>query len=326
MSVLYTVEDLVTSVRQQLDEPNQDSVSTELDILPTLNRAVSHAFDILARKYPEPILQYATLVLDGSTSEYDIPDNVFEDRILKIETEIPLGSAGRSNYSELNRISYRDISEYESVSVSSFPLYYCIIGRKIRILPQPSGDFNARMWSIRQQENLVMPQGRVTLLNTAQNYLIVDSIGADLTTQSDQLNSYVNIINGQTGEIRVTLQIQSISDNKVTFRTAPSRATVLGKTVSGTLVGSGLEADDYICVSSGICVPYYGKPTSNFLIQFSVAEIVRKLGGQSQDEENILKKFEEQIEKTWVGRQVDLRVKKKSNNWGVSTRRNVWSK
>ena len=171
-----------------------------------------------------------------------------------------------------------------------------------------------------------MPQGRVTLLNTAQNYLIVDSIGADLTTQSDQLNSYVNIINGQTGEIRVTLQIQSISDNKVTFRTAPSRATVLGKTVSGTLVASGLEADDYICVSSGICVPYYGKPTSNFLIQFSVAEIVRKLGGQSQDEENILKKFEEQIEKTWVGRQVDLRVKKKSNNWGVSTRRNVWSK
>ena len=171
-----------------------------------------------------------------------------------------------------------------------------------------------------------MPQGRVTLLNTAQNYLIVDSIGADLTTQSDQLNSYVNIINGQTGEIRSTLQIQSLVDNKITFRSVPSRTTVLGRTVSGTLVDTGLEADDYVCVSSGICVPYYGKPTANFLIQFAVAELVRKLGGQSQDEEAILKKFEEQVDKTWVGRQIDTRVKKKSNNWGVSTRRNVWSK
>lgn len=326
MSILFTVEDLANSIRQQLDEINQDSISTELDILPTLNRAVSYAFDILARKYPEPILQHAPLLLNGSTAEYDIPDNVFEDRILKIETEIPLGSAGRSNFSELNRISYRDISEYESISVSSFPLYYCIIGRKIRILPQPSGEFNARMWSIRQQENLVLPQGRVTILNAAQNYLIVDSIGADLTTQSDQLNSYANIINGQTGEIKGTLQIQSIVDNKITFRSVPSRTTVLGRTVIGTLVGTGLAADDYICVSSGICVPYYGKPTSNFLIQFTVAELVRKLGGQSQDEEAILKKFEEQIEKTWVGRQVDLRVKKKSTNWGVNARRNIWSK
>lgn len=325
MSILYTTEDLATSVRQQLDEANRDSISTGLDILPTLNRAVSYAFDILARKYPEPILQYATLVLSGSESEYDIPETVFEDRILKIETEIPLGSSGRSNYSELNRISYRNLSEYESVSVSSFPLYYCIIGRKIRILPQPSGGFNARMWSIRQQENLVMPQGRITLLNVDQNYLIVDSIGADLTTQSDQLNSYVNVIDGQTGEIKCTLQIQSIIDNRVTFRTSPARTEVLNRTVVGA-INPATSADDYLCVSSGICVPYYGKPTANFIIQFTVAELIRKLGGNAPEEEAILKKFEEQIERTWVGRQIDLRVKKKSNNWGVSTRRNVWSK
>lgn len=326
MSILYTVEDLVTAVRQQLDEQNRDSVSTDLDILPTLNRGADHAFDILARKYPEPILQYTTLDLQSGVSEYDIPEDIFEDRILKLETEIPVGSSGRSHFVELNRISYRDISNYESVATSSFPLYYCIIGRKIRILPQPSGVFDARMWSIRSPEKLVMPQGRITLLNSAQNYVIIDSVGSDLTTETDQLNSYLNVVDGQTGEIKGTLQAQSIVDNKITFRTVPTRISVLNRTVTGVLADVTVNQDDYLCVSSGTCVPYYGKPTSNFLIQFAVAEITRKLGGQSQDEEAVLKKFEEQIEKTWVGRQIDLRVKKKSNNWGISARRNVWSK
>jgi hypothetical protein len=322
--ILYTVEDLATAVRQMLDEQNRDAISTELDILPTLNRAADFAFDILARKYPEPILQYATLDFQSGVSEYDIPEDVFEDRILKLETEIPLGTAGRSNYIELNRISYRDISSYESVSTSSFPLYYCIIGRKIRVLPQPSGVYNARMWSIRNPEKLVMPQGRVTLLNTAQNYLIVDAAGSDLTTESDQLNCYVNIVDGQTGDIKGTLQVQSIAGTKITFRSTPTRTTVLNRTVTGVLSDILVNQDDYICVSSGTCVPYYGKPTSNFLIQYTIAELVRKLGGQADTEENILKKFEQQVERTWVGRQIDTRIKKKSNNWGVNTRRYFW--
>lgn len=319
----YTVENLVEEVRQQLDEMNRDSVSTEADILPTLNRASDFASDILTRKYPEPLLKYATLDLQAGVLEYDIPEDVFEDRILKLETTVPVGT-GRANYIEIQRISYRDITNYESAAISSFPLYYCIIGRKIRIVPQPSGSYDARMWFIRNPEKLVLPQGRVTLINSAQNYIIVDQADGDLTTQSDQLASYVNVVDGQTGEIKGSLQIQSIVDNKITFRTVPSRSSVFNREIDTSLQDIEIQQDDYICAIDGICVPYFGRPTSNFLIQYAVAEITRKLGGAADTEENILKKFEQQVERTWAGRQQDLRVKKKSNVWGTNTRRYWW--
>jgi hypothetical protein len=320
----YTVENLVEEVRQQLDELNRDSVSTEADILPTLNRASDFASDILTRKYPEPLLQHTTLDLQAGVFEYDIPENVFEDRILKLETMVPVGT-GRANYIEIQRISYRDITNYESAAISSFPLYYCIIGRKIRIVPQPSGSYDARMWYIRNPEKLVMPQGRVTKIE--DNYIIVDEADGNLTTQSDQLASYVNVVDGQTGEIKGSLQIQSIVDNKITFRSVATRDTVFNREISqGSTPVTDLKVqeDDYICAIDGICVPYFGRPTSNFLIQYAVAEITRKLGGPADTEENILKKFEQQVERTWAGRQQDLRVKKKSNVWGTNTRRYWW--
>lgn len=319
----YTVENLVEEVRQQLDELNRDSVSTEADILPTLNRASDFASDILTRKYPEPLLKYTTLDLQAGVSEYDIPEDVFEDRILKLETTVPVGT-GRANYIEIQRISYRDITNYESAAISSFPLYYCIIGRKIRIVPQPSGSYDARMWMIRNPEKLVMPQGRVTLINSTQNYIIVDQADGDLTTQSDQLASYVNVVDGQTGEIKGSLQIQSIVDNKITFRAVPARSSVFNRDINTTLQDIQIQEDDYICAIDGICVPYFGRPTSNFLIQYAVAEITRKLGGAAETEEAILKKFEQQVERTWAGRQQELRVKKKSNVWGTNTRRYWW--
>ena len=324
MSLLYTVDDLVLSVRQQLDEQNRDAISTELDILPTLNRASLYAFDILSRKYPEPILKHVELPFVAGQSEYPIPNEVFEDRILKLETEVPLGQDNRSNFIQIDRISYRDLSQFESVSPTSFPLYYCIIGRMIRVIPQPSGYYSARMWYVRDPEKLVLPQGRVTLLNTVGNYVILDQAGSLLTTESDQLGSYVNVIDGQTGEIKGTLQIQSQADSKITFRTVPTRTTVLGKTVGGSLAATNCQQDDYLSPVDGSCVPYYGRPVCNFLIQFAVAELVRKLGGQSATEEDVLKKFEQQVERTWAGRQISLRVKKKSNNWGAATRRYSW--
>lgn len=320
--LLRTVQNLVDEIRSQVDEENRDSVSTENDILPTLNRAQDFAFDILARKYPEPILEYTTLNLVGSQAEYDIPENVFEDRVEKLEIAIPSGNA--ATYREVQRISYRDITNYENSGNNSIPYYYCIYARKIRLVPAPSGQYNARMWYLRNPEKLELPQGRITIVNTASNYVTVDSAGSDLTTESDQLGSYVNVVDGQTGQIKGSLQIMSLANNRITFRAVPLRTTVLNRTITGDLSEVSAAIDDYISPIDGTCVPYFSRPVSNFIIQFSVAEIVRKLGGESDKEENILKKFEQQVERTWAGREMTLRIKKKSQIWSLPGRRWDW--
>lgn len=313
----YTVENLSDEIRAQLDEDNRDSVSTETDIIPTLNRAQDYAFDTLSRKYPEPLLQYTTLALQGGVAEYDIPENVFEDRIEKLETIIPASSSS-STFREIQRISYRDISNYESSNTTNIPYYYCIFERTIRVVPAPAGTYNCRLWYMRIPEKLVTPQGRVTVVNTAGNYVIVDIVGEDLSTETDQLHSYVNVVDGQTGKVKGTLQIQSIVDEKITFRSVPTRTPVLNREVLGDLADVDISTDDYLCSVEGTCVPYFGRPISNFLIQFSVAEITRKLGGQADTEEKVLEKFEKQVERTWAGRENTLRVKKRSQIWGNS--------
>lgn len=320
-NLLYTVENLVDEVRAMLDEENADSVSTERDILPSLNRGQDFAFDILARKYQEPILAKTTLDVVGSQEEYDIPENVFEDRIQKMEVMVPSSSSGRATFREIQRISYRDISNYESTNKTNVPYYYCIVGRKIRLIPTPTGTYDIRMWYLRNPEKLKYPQGRITVINTTSNYIVVDSLGSSLTTEADQLGSYVNLIDGQTGEIKGTMQVQVLSDSKITFRSTPTRSTVLNREVSGDLSSLTIGLDDYVSPIDGTCVPYYGKPVSNFLIQFAIAEITRKLGGSADTEEKILEKFEKQVERTWVGRETTLRIKKKAASWGTPINR-----
>lgn len=323
-SILFTVQDLADQIRSQVDEQNRDSVSTEQDILPTINRAQDYAFDILAKRYPEPILKYTTLTMNGGQQEYDIPEDVFEDRINKIEMVIPSGANPNPTYREIERISYRDITNFETPGRNSVPYYYAIYGRKMRFVPGPTGQYSARMWYLRNPEKLVLPQGRITIVNSASNYVIVDSAGDALTTEADQLGSYVNIIDGQTGEVKGSLQIQSLASNRIQFRTSPTRPSVINRAITGSLSSITVNQDDYLSPVDGTCVPYFGKPITNFLIQFAVAEITRKLGGESDKEETVLDKFEKQVSRTWSGREQTLRIKKRSRIWRTPARRWLW--
>lgn len=317
--VMYTVDDLIAEVRSCIDEDNTESVDTDRDILPALNRAQDYAFDVLARRYPEPLLAPASLTLVGNVQDYLVPENVFEDRIKKVEIQIPTGG-GRFQFQELTRISYSDAGQYDTGNLTAIPRYYCLFGRTIRIIGRPTGVYNAQIWYLRNPEKLVQPQGRITGIGS--NYLLVDGIGASLTTEADQLGSYVNVINGSTGEIRGSLQIQILGSDRITFRSTPQRSTVLGRSISTlpALVAAdpvAVAVDDYLAPITGTSVPYYSRPISNFLIAYTSADLNGKLGvEESTLEQKLIDKLETQIERTWVGREMSLRVKRRSRIWG----------
>lgn len=329
-NISNTVDGLVDQVRSQLDENNNSSVDTERDILPAINRAQDYAMNILARHYEEPLLDNFELDLKTGVQEYRIPENAFEDRVEKVEIRIQ-----NAHFEEVKRISYRDITLYETSLRSQIPKYYVQLGKRIRFVPNPTGIFNARVWYLKCPPTLVLSQGQITHVNEEGNYLLVDSIGDDLTTETDNLNSYVNIIDGGTAEIKATLQIKRLDDNKVTFKTIPAREKVLNREIDtdiSSLVDFDgkaplkIEPDDYICSIQGSCVPLFVNPVSNFLIQFAVAELTRKLGGSSDMEERVKKQFEDQVERSWVGRESTIRIKKRARFWNRAYRRFLYSK
>lgn len=312
---LQTVQDLADTVRSRIDELNRDTIDDVRDILPALNRALEYAVDIYARQYPDPYLASTTIALEAGEDEYQLPEDAYEDRVVKVDLLY-----NSYFYSDIQRISYRNLADYETNNVNTEPYYYAMVGRTIKLVPVPSSGYSMRVWYVKNPNQLVLPQGRITVVNTANNYVVVDSVGSDISTESDQLSNFVNIINARTGEVRGTFQVLSTDDTRITIRTTPNRTEVLGHEVLDSLVDVGVKEDDYVCLATGTCVPYLSSPTSNFLIQYSIAELSRQLGINSVEEEQVLDKFEKQVKTTWAGREPTMRVNKRSNIYGTPMR------
>lgn len=330
-SQIITTDDLIDEVRSMLDEDNRSTVSDTADILPALNRAQNYAANILARHYESPMLRWKTVEAVTGQDEYDIPENAFEQRLEKVEVKV------NNLFYPVKRVDYRDVSLFETPSsTASVPYYYAVVNSRFRVLPKANATYPFRIWYLEEPPRLVKGQGRINIVNTAGNYVIVDSVGSDITTTSDNLNSYVNIIDAQTGKRKASYQIQNIAGNKITFKTSPTRTQVLNTSIDTSMVTANLlsnldadnqgadvsiEADDFVCVIKGACVPFFKKPFSNFLVQYAIAEISRKLGGPADAERRVLADLEEQVERSWVGREQSLRVEKSSNHWNIPTRR-----
>lgn len=326
-SQIITVDDLIEEVRSLIDEDNRASVKDNDDVLPALNRAQNYAANILARHYESPMLVKQDVQTVSGQLEYDIPEDAFEQRIEKIEVKV------NNIYYPMKRIDYRDISSFENKNSTSIPYYYVVVGTRYRIIPASNSAYPLRIWYLKDPMPLIKSQGRINIVNSANNYVILDSIGSDLTTEADQLASYVNIIDAQTGKRKATFQVKNISGNKLTFKSSPSRSTVLNTSIdtdmTSLLVNTedeegpdvSIEPDDYVCLVQGSCVPFFKKPFSNFIIQYAVAELRRKLGGPADLEQRVLQGLEEQVERSWVGRENSLRVKRVSTNWNLPIRR-----
>ncbi|GAG19216.1 unnamed protein product, partial [marine sediment metagenome] len=254
---------------------------TPADILQALNRGQKFATDLLSRHYPDPLLvkdDSALTTISGQQS-YALPENIFEDKLQKVEI-LESGIAW-----EVKRINYREVSYYETNSQVSRPFYYYIMEKQFYLVPTPSGGKTIRYWYLREPETLIEPQGRVTTVDVANNYVTVDDIGSDLTTDSDELKNYINIVDAQSGKIKVSLQIQALdtSAETITIKTSPDRSTVWNRTIASAIT-TDVEVDDYVCLSRGNCIPYLKDPISNYIIQYAVLELKRKLGEPIESE------------------------------------------
>jgi len=308
------VDSLIEQVRSKIDENNAEQIDDVRDILPALNRAQDHAASVLARREESPMLTNKSVTTVAGQALYDIPESAFEDRIEKVEVNI------NNTYQELQRISYRDISNFETQFTVAIPYYYCIIGSQFKILPTPSGVYPLRLWYLLDPAPLARSQGRITLINTANKYVIVDSVGSDVSVEQDSLQSFVNIVDGQTGAIKVTLQVQSIIGNRITFKSSPTQSFIENLSVTNEIPAT-VEKGDYVTIAPATCISFFRKPFSNFLIQYAVAELQAKLGGESPQEQRLLDILKKDVEGTWSGREQSLRVKHRQTRWTSMRRR-----
>jgi hypothetical protein len=302
-----TTDNLADEVRDGLDEQNQNNVTPE-DILQELNRGQKSLVNIVSKSHDEMFLDYATVTTEGS-AEFDMPADVYGMRIEKIE------AVQEGRHYEVKRVSYRQATQYYSSTTGTLPKVYALYGRKYRLFPTPPSGTTLWVWYTKQPAQMVYSQGRVTSVNTGSNYVTVDAIGEDLAVESDNLASYVNICDAQTGEIKATMQLQSSASQRLTFKSTPARSTVLGRAVVGEIPDT-VSADDHVCLIQGTAVPEIPDACQGYVVQYAIVSLKRRLGEPAQDDKDTLKDLEKEVTQMWVGRETSIRVKKVSKRWG----------
>ena len=328
MARSVTTRGLIQAVRSLIDEANEAEIDDVVDILPSINRGLDDALDILSRKYPDALIKYVDVELsEGQDGLFDIPEDAFQERIEKVETKL------HGYFHEIKRIDYRDITLYDTPQPVSTPYYYAVIGPQYKIVPPPTGVQGMRVWYIPEAGPLVPEFGRITTINItnpSEPYVrLTDMDDVDrLSADMDSLSAYVNIVDGRTGRIKATMQISKVVNSQVNFYSAPaqnSRSEVEGRTVVYAIPDS-VTKDDYLCPVEGTCIPPMRSPLTNFLITYASAEIkALKLEGDPGVVFQMLSRFEERIEKTWVRREQSLRVGKSSRIWSPRAR-SLWNR
>lgn len=313
---MRTTKALIEEIRGILDENNEANIDDRRDILPALNRAYDKAVNIISRHYVDALVKkrMVTVAERGEDDLWDIPADAFEERLLKAEVRVG------NIYHELKRVDYTDVTELETPGVVSAPYYYTIEGRKWRTLPKASGAYPFRIWTATTPGPLQMEQGRVASFNSTAGFLLLDELDPDLSTESASLRSYINVVDGATGAIKGTHQVAQVLGNRLTIRSVPSRDSVFGRVVTGTLP-LNLAKDDYICSAQGTVIPVLQHTLSTYLVEYAVLDMQRKLAEDPQLGKMLESELANNLEKMSFGREPDKRVKKRNGQWTPIYRR-----
>lgn len=315
---VITADLFVAEVRAQADEANTTTRSDE-DILKMADRGIRHMNMLLAVHHRDPLYASAQLDLEDGERSYDLPSDIFEDRVMNIlinTTGAPIPTQRRTP---------ADLARLAVSGTTANPFSWEVRQRSIYFQQTPNGSNSAEVIYLKALENLVLPQGRITALAGDGSYVIVDEAGEDLTTSGDQLGSYFNIVSWRDGTVKGTFQIQALANNKLTLRPTPVRDSVQGRTVSGSIdADMEIEVDDYVCAHSGTCVPQLQGSLYNFLVEFTVTCTSRSLNGVDpavQLQKRILDEYEERVEEQGLARPQKDRVQNASGVWPRMSRR-----
>jgi hypothetical protein len=302
-----TTDELVLQVREQLDEFNEDTLD-DSQAIRALNRSQTRATNITSRRSAGLIAKFVDITTADDAETYDMPTDTFAQKITDVQV------IRDSLAWPLTKVAIGTETPYLNSAQVEYPFYYLAYNNVIKPIPKPNNGVTLRFWYLQKPDSLVEQQGRITAIDTSNNYIQVDSLGSSLSTSTSTIASggYISVINYTTGAVKESYQISSLNttSNRINIKTSGlTRSSVLGKTIS-TSIGTTPAQDDYVCLINGTCVSQLPDAYINFVIQNTVVEVKRRFGEPSNDEIVALRDAERELKKAWAGRENAARVRK----------------
>jgi hypothetical protein len=283
-----------------------------------LNRSQDEAAQLLARHYVEPILTYTDVTLTA-LQDYELPEDCFEERVLKVEY---IAGNHIAPY-PLQRIDFEsdEASSYSNAAACQGPEAWMQIGtiRSVRVFPVPTGGGVLRMWYAKKPDDLVMSQGRIKSVVNATT-IELDVLGDEITADQDEDGSHLCIIDGQTGVIKHVLEVAYLpptAPTTVRFSLAPIATQIEGIPV--VAVPDLTLADyvgDYVCLAPFTCIPTIRNPVLNYIKSYAIALVQTNLGAEHEVAYQALKEMEKFVTSMDSGKETHHKVKMRSPAYG----------
>lgn len=301
--MLATTRNLVDQVKFQISESNDTRVSPN-QILAALNRGYVDAQDILSKLYPEPLISFYEVNADENGT-ITLREDIFSDFVILVEYYLQDSANGyRTKITQSDNLN--DIGIHNNIT-GGYPYVYSIIGRDLQFAPAKSASkYRMRIWYVNAPKPLVLDQGQIETIDRDNNYIVVDDLrNSDVELSLSASSSYgkfVNFVDASTGVYKGTMQIDSISGNKITFKSTPTRTSVLNQTVLSE-IPEDLSLDDFISSVKGVGVVYFRDTIANYIVQYAINEIQRSLGVSNLSfEEGVLRDLRKRVEQAWERR------------------------
>lgn len=322
---MLTAEDLLLQVREQSDEYNTDDISDTL-ILRALSRGQQKLTSMASAKSSSIFITECILSPEDFTGNVATIPPIFPAyKVLAVEAHYSNRSAIKLQARAFSALTPWKVGN----SWGGVPAVYSIAGNKLTVSPGINSISHISVILQVRPLPLVKSLGRVSNIDDiATNVFSIVEWNDGLTTEIDDLNCFLNIVDPLTGIVKGTVQINSLDEDatSIEISSSPLRSKVFGLTVSSSLEDIDIALDDEICLAKGTCVPYLMEDFSNYLISFATLEIKRSLGENVEAEYANLKEMEEEVKRSWAGTPGIMRVKHTNKNWRKLSLRHLFSR
>lgn len=304
------VSELIEEVREQSDEENTSDL-TSAKILNALNRAQQRLARLTVRHYPELLKRSLTQAVASGGSTITMPE------LAQAFTNVQVDGQYGGVWHPVIYTNTTNVLALEGPITSPIPLNWTQQGNIITLYPTLSSGVNIRIRYEKKPFKLVEEQGRITSIDAVNGILYLDALGSSLSTSVSNLTAFVNVIDQFTGDVKGTYQVASLTSasSALTIKTSSlSRSSVFGLGVSDAL-SSTITEDDYVCLASGTCIPFFFREYTDFLSRYATNEVKLRYGLLTELDIAALKDIEDDVKQMWASRPQGLRMQPRNPHW-----------
>jgi len=258
----YTVDDLVTSVRNRASIPDSSGNITDEDILRFANEEIDeNMVPLILSTREEFFLTYTDVAVNQNTLEYDLPYRAIGMRVRIIK---PLDNQGGERAALPNvPLDYIDGSG-DGYYESSYSRGYYLKSNKIVLAKREASVGTLRVYYYLRPNDLVLTSrvGTITAIDTDTNTVTVSRFPTNITSSSSV--DFVKAVANQ--EIYdFDISVASVSTGNKTITTS-------------TALPSELQVGDYVCSAGEAPTPQIPTDVIPILEQAVTCKVLESIG------------------------------------------------